>query len=82
MTKIKDKERILNAARERQTATYKGNSTGYQQIFLQKLYRPEGSSINYLMYCKGRTYNQESSTRQGYHSELKERLNVSQINKR
>ena len=44
MTKIKDKERILKAAREKQQITYKG----YWLIFKQKLCRPEGSGIIYL----------------------------------
>ena len=33
MTKVKDKERILKAAREKLRIVYKGNSKTYKQIF-------------------------------------------------
>ena len=47
MSKVKDKERFLKAAREKQLVTYKGNPTGFWQIFHQKLYRPEESGMTY-----------------------------------
>lgn len=54
MTKIEDKERILEAARVRQTVAYKGNLQvnlqDYQQISQKKLYRTEGSVMKYLVH--------------------------------
>ena len=48
LIKIKDKEKILKAAREKKQVTYKGTPISYQQIFQQKLCRPEGSGMIYL----------------------------------
>ena len=48
LTKIKFKEKILKAAREKQKITYKGIPIGYQLIFQRKLCRPEGSGRIYL----------------------------------
>ena len=38
---IKDKERILKAAREKETVNYKGVSIGYQLIYQKKTCRQE-----------------------------------------
>ena len=46
MAKVKDKERILKAARERQSVNYKG--THIRLFSLQKLYRPVGNGKRYL----------------------------------
>ena len=48
MAKIKDKDRVLKAARERKKITYKGNPTGYHQSSQQKPYRPEETGMIYL----------------------------------
>ena len=50
LTKNKNKERILKAAREKQQVTYKGNPYVYQLIFQQKLCRPKGNGRIYLKY--------------------------------
>lgn len=42
MSKVKDKERLLKSARLKQLVMYKGTPIDYQQIFQQKLGRPEG----------------------------------------
>lgn len=42
--KVKDKERHLRAAREKQLVMYKGNAIMLPADFHQKLYRPEGSA--------------------------------------
>ena len=47
MAKVKDKERILKAARKKQSHTREAKK-GYQLIFLQKLCGPEGSVMIYL----------------------------------
>ena len=49
LTKIKDKEKILKAAREKKQITSREPRLGFQQIFQQKLCRPEGSGMIYLM---------------------------------
>ena len=48
LTKIKDKEKILKAAREKKSHIREPQK-GYGQIFQQKLYRPEGSGMIYFM---------------------------------
>ena len=49
LTKIKDKEKILKAAREKKQITYKGALIRLlADFFQQKLLRPEGSGMIYL----------------------------------
>ena len=74
MTKIKDKERILKAAREKQLVTYKGTPTRLPADFLAEVLqiRRKWHDIFKVMKRK-KSYDQEYSTRQGYHSDLKER---------
>ena len=45
---MKDKERILKAAREKETVTYKGVPKDYQLISKKKSYRQEGAGKKYL----------------------------------
>ena len=47
LPKIKDKERVLKAAREKEAVTYKGVPIAYQLISQKKPYRQEGSGKNY-----------------------------------
>ena len=47
LAKIKDKERILEAAREKETVTYKGVAIGSQLISQKKLCRQEGAGKEY-----------------------------------
>ena len=54
LTKIKDKEKILKAAREKKQTTYKGTPIRHQQIFQLKLCRPEGSGMIILNMMKGK----------------------------
>ena len=50
MAKIKDKDRVLKAARERETRSpTKENPSGYHQTSQQKPYRPEENDMIYLM---------------------------------
>ena len=48
LTKIKHKEQILKAAREKQQMTHKGILIGLQLIFQKKLFRPGGNGKTYL----------------------------------
>lgn len=41
-------ERILESAREKQRATYKGIPTDYQQFFQHILNKPEGTGVIFL----------------------------------
>ena len=47
LLKVKDKERILKAAREKETVTYKGVSKDYHLISEKKTCRQEGAGKNY-----------------------------------
>ena len=48
LPKIKDKERILKAAREKETVIYKGVSLDYQLISQKKPCRQEEAGKKYL----------------------------------
>ena len=48
LPKIKDKERILKAAREKETVTYKGVPIRLTADFSKKPYRQEGAGKKYL----------------------------------
>ena len=59
MTKIKDRDKILKATRGKWQHT-RGLPSVDQRIPQQKLYKPEGNSMIYLSWQKGRTYNQKT----------------------
>lgn len=70
MSKVKDKNRILKASREKQFILHiRRPALDYQQIPQQKLCKPEGVSgmIHQNAYRK-KTPNQEYYNQQGYHS--------------
>ena len=48
LTEIKDKEKILKAAREKKQITYKGTPIRLMADFSEKLCRPEGNGMKYL----------------------------------
>ena len=50
LTKTKHKERILEAAREKQQVTYKGNPIHLTCHLSAKFFRPEGNGRTYLNY--------------------------------
>ena len=81
MAKIKDKDRVLKAARERKKITYKGKpiklSSDFSAETLQA--RREWHDIFNAMKQKG--VNQEYSTQQDYHLNLKQGLNNFQLSK-
>ena len=47
MSKVKDKERFLKAAREKQLVTYKRTPIRLPADFSAETYRPEGSGMIY-----------------------------------
>ena len=81
LLKIKYKEKILKAAREKQQMTYKGIhirlTADHSAETLQV--RREWQDIFKVM--KGKTYHQDYSTQQGSHSDSTERLKPLQISK-
>ena len=81
LTKIKDKERILKAAREKKQRTYKGIpirlSADFSAETLQA--RREWHDIRNMM--KGKNLQQDYFTQKGSHSDLKEKSKPSQISK-
>ena len=73
MTKIKDKERILKAAREKQQSYIQGNYHEDARWLFRKKCRPGGSCTIYLKWWKRKAYIQEYSPWQGLCSDLMER---------
>ena len=71
MTKIKDKERILKAAREKQQRTYKGIPIRQSADF----------SAETLQYRREWQDNRDYSTQQGPHSDSTEKLKPLQTSK-
>ena len=59
--------------REKQQIMYKGAPIRLSADFSAETWRPEESVTIYLKCWKGRTYNQEYSTQQGSHSDLRKK---------
>ena len=73
LTKVKHKERILKAARERQQITYKGNLICLTADLSAEALQAKESGRFYLKYRKGKKiYNQDYSIQQGSYSKLME----------
>ena len=72
MPKVKEKERILKAAREMQVPT-KEFPYDYQLISQKKFFKLEGTGKKYSKWWKPRTYNLDDSIQQSYHLEWKGR---------
>ena len=70
---IKDKEKILKAAREKETVTTKGFPQDHQLISQKKPCRQEGAGKKYSKSWKARTYTQDDFTQQSFHLEWKVR---------
>ena len=62
MQKVKDKERILKAATEKQLVMYKGAPIRLSADFLTETCKPEGSGKKYSKWCKAKAYNQDYCT--------------------
>ena len=73
LSKIKEKERILKAAREKERVTYKGVPIRLQLISQKKPCRQEGTGKKYSKSWKARTYIQDFSIQESYHLEWKGR---------
>ena len=81
LTKIKDKEKILKAAREKKQITYKGIPIRLLADFSAEILQARREWHDLLNVMKGKNSNQDYSTQQGSHSDLKEKSKPSQISK-
>ena len=73
MPKVKDKERILKAGREKETITYKGVPISYQLMSPKKSCRQVRARKKFSKSQKERAYIQDYSMQQSYHLEWKGR---------
>ena len=73
LPKIKDKERILKATREKETVTYKGVPMRLSVDSQKKPRRQEGAGKKYSKSRKARTCIQDYCIQQSYHLEWKGR---------
>ena len=73
MSKIKDKERILRAARGKKRVTYKGLPIRVSADFSKETFQARRHWQEILKVMKAGTYIQDCSTQQSYHLELKGR---------
>ena len=80
LPKINEKERILKAAREKETVTYKGVAIKLSTDFSKEtLQARRGWKKVFKVMKKAGTYIQDYSIQQSYHLEWKGRLSASQI---
>ena len=73
MPKVKDKERILKATREKQLVTYNGAPIRLSADCTKETLQARRDWQKIFRVMKGRTYNQDYSTQQSYHLESKDR---------
>ena len=70
LTKTKHKERTLKAAREKQQVTYKGKPICLTVDLSAETLQVRSNGRIYLKYWKGKIYNQDYYTQQGFCSKL------------
>ena len=73
MPKVKDKERIRKAAREKQRVTYKGVPIKLSADFSKETLQARRGWKEVFQVIKRRTYIQDDSVQQSYHLEWKGR---------
>ena len=79
---MKDKEKILKAAREKKQITYKGTPIRSSADISAETLQARREWHDILNVKKGKkTSNQDYSTQQGSHSDLKEKSKASQVSK-
>ena len=69
LPKIKDKERILKAAREKETVTYKGVPTGLSADFSKETLQARRGWKEVFKVMKGKAHIQDYSIQKSYHLE-------------
>ena len=67
MPKVKDKEKILKAAREKPLVIYKGDPIKLSADFPKETLQARRDCQEILKVMKTRTYNQDYSTQKSYH---------------
>ena len=67
LPKVKDKQRILKAAREKETVTFKGVPIRLSADFSKETFQARRSWKEVFQDMKGRTYIQDYSIQQSYH---------------
>ena len=82
LSKIKYKEKILKAAREKQQITYKGIPRRLTVALSAETLQARRKWQDIFKVTKGKTYNQDYSTQQGSHSDSTEKLKPLQTSKR
>ena len=73
LPKIKDKEKILKAAREKETVTYKGAHIRLSADFSEEILQARGGWKEVFKVVKGRDLIQDYSIQQAYHLEWRHR---------
>ena len=81
MPKIKDKERILKATREKRLVTYRGVPLRLPADFSKEILQARRDWQEIFEVRKSRIYSQNCSTQQSYHLELKGRYSAYQTRK-
>ena len=79
LTKIKDEERILKAAREKETATYKGVPIWLSAAFSKETLQARRGWKEVFEVMKARAYIQDYCIQQRYNLEWKSSISASQI---
>ena len=79
LAKIKDEERILKAAREKEGGTYKGVPIRLSADFSKETLQARRGWKEVFQVMKGKNYIQDYSIQQSYHLEWKGRFSASQI---
>ena len=74
LSKIKYKEKILKAAREKQQTTHKGIPIRLTADLSAETLQARREWQDIFKVMKDKTYNQDDSTQQGSHSDLMEKL--------
>ena len=81
LSKIKYKEKVLKAAREKQQITYKGIPIRLTADLSAETLQARRERQDIFKMKKGKTYNKYYSSQQGSHSHLTEKLKPLQTNK-
>ena len=81
LSKIKYKQKILKAAREKQQITYKGIPIRVTADLSAETLQARRKWQDIFKVMKGKTYNQDYSTQQGSHSDSTEKLKPLQTSK-
>ena len=81
LDKIKDKENIWKASRENKHITSMGILKSFSADFSAEALQARREWRDILNKMKGKISNQDYSTQQGFHSDLKEKSKPSQISK-